>query len=287
MLVTPILFDNSAIGVCNVYTTRHHRFSNDEQRLMKSLTSMGAVAVQNAHLYTRVFESEETVRKNDRLTTLGMLAAEIAHEIRNPLTVIKLLFESLDLEFIDEDPRHQDVEIIAEKINQLEEIVDRVLEFGRSRTGLHARYDLRDLVERMLRLVRLKLEQSNINLVYDTPEEPLWVEAHVGQLQQVMLNLVFNALQAMPGGGELHLWLGQREDTAGQKQALFHLNDTGKGIDPAIESRIFESFLTGRAGGTGLGLSISKQILKSHRGNLELVGTSDKGTHFCFWLPML
>ncbi len=283
MLSTPIICDDIAIGVLNIYTHQPRSFSNDERSILRSLSSLGAVAIQNVRLYKRAFSTEDALRKNDRLTTLGTIAAEIAHEIRNPLTVIKLLFDSLDLDFDDADPRSQDVSVITEKINQLEEIVGRVLDFGRSRTGLHARFELCTLVDETLRLVRLKLDQSGIELVYHRPENPLQVEVHKGQLQQVILNLVLNAVHAMASGGQLTI----RIEPDSAKRAVFNIHDTGCGVPEHLRHRIFESFLSGRPEGSGLGLAISRQILKAHRGRIELVHTSTEGSHFRFELPIV
>ncbi|WOO43357.1 GAF domain-containing protein [Rubellicoccus peritrichatus] len=286
LLSTPIIFEDEVIGVLNAYTDKVHRFNNDEKQVFSTLASLGAVAIENTRLYSRVFTSEDSLRKNERLTTLGLLAAEIAHEIRNPLTVIKLLFDSLDLRFDEGDPRGRDVSVIVEKINHLEEIVGRVLSFGKSRTELHARYGLCKLVEETLLLVRLKLEQSNVHLIYATPADMLFVEVHKGQIQQVILNLVLNALKAMPHGGTIRVEISA-EEADGQKRAKVEITDTGSGIAEELQSSIFESFLTGTRDGTGLGLSISKQILKSHRGEIELVESGSKGTTFRFWLPQL
>ncbi|MGF1450841.1 MAG: GAF domain-containing protein, partial [Opitutales bacterium] len=285
MLATPIVYEREVLGVLNVYTETRHRFSNDERRLLQSLASLGASALQNAHLYGRVFASEEAVRKNERLTTLGMLSAEIAHEIRNPLTVIKLLFDSLELEFGDGDPRNQDVAVIAERLNHLEEIVGRVLEFGRSRTGMHSRYNLAALIDETLLLVRPKLEQSNIQATVEHVDKDLTVNAHKGQIQQVLLNLTMNALQAMPEGGTLLLRTFAGEGSARVPRAVVEIVDTGTGVPEHLRGRIFESFLTGRSEGTGLGLAISKQIMKAHRGSLDLIETGPAGTRFRFFLP--
>ncbi len=286
MLSTPIVVEKEVVGVLNAYTTTTHRFNNDEKRSFATLASLGSVAMENSRLYSRVFTSEESLRRNERLTTLGLLAAEIAHEIRNPLTVIKLLFESLGLDFEQDDPRTQDVAIIGEKIVQLEEIVSRVLHFGRSRSEMHSRQNLKQLIEETLILLRLKLEQSKVHLVYTPPTKPLWVEVHKGQIQQVILNLILNAVQAMPKGGVITVAL-ERNDTGSRPTASVFIKDDGKGIPESIRERIFESFLTGKSDGTGLGLSISRQILKSHRGELELLSTGDEGTIFRFMLPLL
>src|SRR5690606_38752067 len=120
ILASPMPDEHEMIGVLAVFTDHIHRFNNDEKRLLAALASLGAVALQNSRLYARVFQSEASLRKNEQLTTLGLLAAEIAHEIRNPLTVLKLLFGSLGLDFPEGDPRRTDVRVIGEKLDQLE-----------------------------------------------------------------------------------------------------------------------------------------------------------------------
>lgn len=281
MLVSPIIFGDEVIGVLNAYTDRPHRFNNDEKKVFATLASLGAIAIQNAKLYARIFSTEESLRHNEKLTTLGMLAAEIAHEIRNPLTVIKLLFDSLDLQFATEDVRQTDVAVIGEKLDQLEEIVGRVLSFGRNREGMHGRFDLNKLLEDTLRLVRLKLYQQKIEIHFNPHPEPLKVEVNKGQIQQVALNLILNATQVMPDGGRIEV-----STRAGEGQAELTISDNGPGIPKAIQGDIFESFLTNRPDGTGLGLSISKRIMRSHRGDIELAKSSSAGSTFRAWMPM-
>lgn len=281
MLASPIIFGDEVIGVIIAYTNKSHRFNNDEKNVFTTLAGIAAITIQNARLYARIFASEESMRRNEKLTTLGMLAAEIAHEIRNPLTVIKLLFDSLDLQFANEDPRHTDVQVIGEKLNQLEEIVERVLSFGRTREGRHTRQDLSNLVQDTLKLVRLKLHQQKIELQFEPSEQKILVDVNKGQILQVMLNLVLNATQAMPKGGSICI-----ETYAENDYAHLTITDNGSGIPAGIQSDIFESFLTDRPDGTGLGLSISKRILRGHRGDIELAHSSPEGTAFHCWLPL-
>lgn len=290
MMAAPVLSDQGVIGTLQVYLDHPHRFNNDERTIFQTLTRLGGVAIQNARLYKRVFESEEQLRKNEKLTTLGLLAAEIAHEVRNPLTVIKLLFESLDLDFQETDARHRDVQIITEKLEQLEETVGRVLDFGKTRQDMHARYDLVDLTRDTMALVRLKCRQNRIFLHLETGESghataPLWIEGNKGQLQQVLLNLIINATEAMPEGGDIRLRC-RREVLHGQPVAVVEVADNGTGIPEDFRQQIFDSFLTRKKGGTGLGLSIVKRILRSHRGDIELVQSDSEGTAFRFWLPL-
>jgi len=285
VLATPLNYEGEVLGVLAVFTERLHRFDNDEKRLLAALASLGAVALQNSRLYTRVFQSEDSLRKNERLTTLGLLAAEIAHEIRNPLTVLKLLHGGLGVDFPPEDPRRMDMRVIGEKLDQLEAIVTRVLNFAKAPNSLHTRCPLQEIIEDTLVLLRLKLAQSKIALRFDPPPRPLVVEGHHGQLQQVLLNLLINSMQAMPDGGTITLTLeAQLRD--GGPVAIIELTDTGTGIPESIRDRIFDSFLSGRPGGTGLGLAIAKRVLISHHGDLNLVTSSPDGTTMRLSLPL-
>jgi signal transduction histidine kinase len=285
VLVTPMLFEGEVLGVVAIFTTHVHRFDNDEKRLCAALASLGAVALQNVRLYTRVFQSEDVLRKNERLTTLGLLAAEIAHEIRNPLTVLKLLHGGLGVDFAEGDPRRTDMRVIGEKLDQLESIVTRVLSFAKAPSSLHSRWSLADIVEDTLVLVRLKLTQSKVTVMFEPPARPLFVDAHKGQIQQVLLNLLLNATHAMPEGGIIRLTIATDEQ-GGSHHARLDITDTGTGVADEIRDRIFDSFLSGRPDGTGLGLAIAKRILLSHHGDIALVHTSRAGTSMRITLPL-
>ncbi len=285
-LAAPLLLEGAPAGVLSVFHTTPHRFNDDEKRLLAALASIAAVTLQNARLYARVFQSEETLRKNETLTTLGLLAAEIAHEIRNPLLVIKLLHGTLGIDFPPADLRRRDLEVITEKIEQLETIVSRVLSFGRAPTTLHSHWSLAEIVDDTFVLLRAKLAQAGVQLHYAPLDRALLVEAHKGQLQQVILNLALNSLHAMPQGGEFSVQCST-EGTAGARYVQLDLSDTGMGIPAEIQPRIFESFLSGRADGTGLGLAIAQRIMKDHHGELILLRTSPEGTTMRLTLPLL
>jgi len=282
VLATPVAYEGEVLGVLVVFFDRVHRFDNDEKRLCTTLAGLGAVALQNARLYTRVFQSEESLRKNERLTTLGLLAAEIAHEIRNPLTVLKLLLGGIGVDFPEGDPRRTDMRVIGEKLDQLEAIVSRVLNFAKAPTSLHTRCSLAEIIEDTLVLVRPKFAQSEIQVRFAPPPLALIVDGHQGQLQQVLLNLLINALQAMPDGGTITLTLNGNAAGA----AVLEITDTGTGVPEAIRDRIFDSFLSSRPEGTGLGLSIAKRVLISHRGDIILMASGPNGTTFRVTLPL-
>ncbi|RKX36362.1 MAG: histidine kinase [Verrucomicrobia bacterium] len=284
VLSTPILLDGNVIGVIHIFTDDIHRFANEEKRLLSALASLAAVAIQNTRLYSRVFESEESLRRNEKLTTLGLLAAEIAHEIRNPLTVLKLLFGSLNLEFAKDDPRSTDVSIIQEKLNQLESIVGRVLSFAKAPGSLHARWNIDEIVRETCLLVRLKLHQSKIHMHYHPPSAPLIVDANKGQIQQVLLNLLLNATEAMPRGGNVTIRCSEERENQ-VCLAVIEIEDTGGGIPDSVQPKLFSSFLSGRTDGTGLGLAIVKRIMQSHHGDIEVIRSDPRGTAMKLSMP--
>ena len=281
MLVTPVIFEDVPIGLITHYIDRPHRFHDDERMIARALADLGAIAIENASLYGRVFDSEESMRKSERLTTLGTIAAEIAHEIRNPLMVVRLLFDSLKLGEDEEQEKGKDLSVIREKLNHLEQIAGRILEFGKSRESFRKVIRLKEILEDAVLLVRLKLEQSRINLTWGNLPGKEEVFVDKGQIQQVLLNLMLNAVEVMPNGGDLFI-----DTQFKDARAHVYLRDQGGGIAEDLRDRIFESFLTGRQDGTGLGLTISKRIMRAHDGDLELIDTGNEGTTFCIILPL-
>jgi signal transduction histidine kinase len=175
--------------------------------------------------------------------------------------------------------------VIGEKLDQLEAIVTRVLNFAKAPNSLHTRCPLQEIIEDTLVLLRLKLAQCKIDLRFEPPARPLVVEGQQGQLQQVLLNLIINSMQAMPDGGTITLTLDAQLRESGPL-AVVELSDTGTGIPDNIRDRIFDSFLSGRPGGTGLGLAIAKRVLNSHYGDLTLVTSSPAGTTMRLTLPL-
>ncbi len=284
MLATPITYEEKVIGVLNVYTGQKHRFDDGEKSLFAAFAGLCAVAIQNARLYEKVVVGEEVLRHSERLGALGLLTSEIAHEIRNPLTVIKLLFDSLELQFPDGDLRQKDAAIIREKLNQLDAIVYRVLDFGKTGDARHEPLNLDPLLTDTFALVRLKLSQKNIRLDYESYPEPIVVHGNKGELQQIFLNLILNAMDALSTGGTIKISLGRNLERA--NCAVLEFADTGTGIPEEMQKSIFDSFFSGRKEGTGLGLAIVKRMVQAHRGQIEIVKSSSCGTTFRLQLPL-
>jgi signal transduction histidine kinase len=283
LLSVPMVMGPKVLGALNVYTDTPYRYSKQDISVMLTLAGLAAVAISNAQLHEKMVQAEEQLRQNERLSTLGLLAAEVAHEIRNPLTVMKMLFHSLDLQFPAHDPRRQDAEVMAEKMEHLNRIVDQLLGYARSNDPRLEALDLNAVLTEVLLLVRSKLHQQRIQVQTDLDGSLPVVRADRGQLEQAWLNLILNAAEAMPDGGTLTI----QTQHLPPREALILFQDTGVGMTEDQRSRLFEPFLTTKTRGTGLGLAIvHKIIVDAHRGRIEVESAPNKGATFRVFLPI-
>jgi len=291
MLSVPLLFGGQAIGTLNVYTGQPYRFSNEEIRILTALAELSAIAIEKARLYERIVDVEEQLRQNEKLSALGLLAAEVAHEIRNPLTVMKMLFHSLDLNFPADNPRAKDVQIMGEKMNHLDRIVEQILDFARSAEPKLAPVNINSVIDDLSLLTRHKLKNQQIELVRDLEPDLPAVRADVMQLEQAFLNLMLNAVQAMPNGGSLTIVTRAvlAPGAGGERPTHVEIDfsDTGEGMTEEQSRRLFTSLLsTTKSRGTGLGLAIVSRVVETHRGEVSVVSMPGEGTTMRVKLPV-
>ncbi len=290
LLSVPLLFRGESIGALSVYTAKPHSFSNEEVRVLAALAQLSGIAIEKARLYERIVDIEEQLRNNEKLSALGLLAAEVAHEIRNPLTVIKMLFHSLDLRFDPKDPRAKDARVMGEKMDHLNKIVEQILDFARSADPTFAPVNVNSVVEDLGLLTRHKLTNQKIELAQKlAPELPL-VMADATQLEQVFLNLTLNAVEAMPGGGKLMITTRLAEEAAaeGGPRVVIEFRDNGHGMSQAQCDKVFKSLLaTTKKRGTGLGLAIVSRIVEAHHGSIEVRSRKGRGATFTVTLPAM
>jgi signal transduction histidine kinase len=227
---------------------------------------------------------EEQLRRNEKLSALGLLAAEVAHEIRNPLTVMKMLYHSLDLQFPDQDVRAKDARMIGEKMEHLNRIVERVLDLSRSAEPAFAPVNLNTLIEELALLVRHKLRNLKVDFVRQLATKLPDIIGDATQLEQALLNLVLNAAEAMPTGGTLTvrtLW------ATGASHARVEVQDTGPGMSEPDRLKAFTSLLqSSKSRGAGLGLAIVGRIIESHRGSIFIQTKHGHGTTVVIELPV-
>ena len=296
LLSVPLNFDSDAFGVLNVYTGEQHNFSNEEIGILSSLASLSAVALQKARLYERVVDLEEQLRQAEKLSALGLLAAEVAHEIRNPLTVMKMLFHSLDLGFEPNDPRAKDAAIVEGKMNHLNRIVEQILDFARSTEPVLAPVDLNSVIGDLGLLIRHKLKNQSIEFVRDLGKDRPVIMGDSVQLEQAFLNLTLNAVEAMPHGGKLtirtqltdqgHIPSIQVKKDVPIQWAIIEFIDTGTGMTEAQRSGAFSSLLhTTKQKGTGLGFAIVKRVVDTHQGLIEINSAPGTGTTIILRFP--
>ena len=287
LLSVPLIFAGQSIGALSVYTARPYSFSNEEIKILSALAELSAIAIEKARLYERVVDVEEQLRQNEKLSALGLLAAEVAHEIRNPLTVMKLLYHSLDLKFDAKDPRHKDAQIIEAKIEHLNKIVEQILDFARTTEPKFAPVNLNDLVDELSLLVRHKLANQGIKLVRDLQMDLPLVSGDAPQLEQAFLNLILNAAEAMEGGGTLTIRSRAVRGADKSARAAVEFKDTGGGMTAEQQRQAFKTVLaTTKAKGTGLGLAIVGRIVETHHGEIRIRSRVGRGTTLRIALPV-
>ena len=290
LLSVPLLFAGQAIGTLSVYTGQPYSFSNEEIRILSALAELSAIAIEKARLYERVVDVEEQLRQNEKLSALGLLAAEVAHEIRNPLTVMKMLYHSLDLKFPSGDPRAKDARIIDEKIEHLNRIVEQILDFARTTEPDLRPVNLNELIDELGLLVRHKLKNHKIQLVRELQSDLPAVMGEATQLEQAFLNLILNAAEAMPEGGTLTIISRSvqfRRGSSPPTHVAVEFKDTGAGMSEEQRWRAFRSVLsTTKRKGTGLGLAIVGRVVDTHRGKVKIKSRPGQGTTVSVILPV-
>lgn len=289
LLSVPLLFSNRSIGALNVYKDRPYVFSNEEIRILSALAQLSAIAIEKARLYERLVDAEEQLRRNEKLSALGLLAAELAHEIRNPLTVMKMLYHSMNLRFPNGDPRTKDARIIGEKMEHLNRVVEQALDFARTAEPRIGPVDLNQVLEELGLLVRHKLKNQNIALVMQLQPHLPPVRGDTTQLEQTFLNLILNATEAMPEGGTLTLVTRpafSRRGGTGPAHVITEISDTGRGMTQEQQRNAFTSVLAStKSRGAGLGLALVRRVVEAHRGRIKITSRLGRGTKVVLRLP--
>jgi len=289
LLSVPLLYRGEAMGALSVYTAQPHLFSNDEVRILSAFAELSAIAIEKARLYERIMDVEGQLRQNEKLSALGLLAAEVAHEIRNPLTVMKMLYHSLDLTFPAGDPRIQDARVLGEKIEHLNRIVERILDFARTAEPQFETVNLNDVIDELSLLVRHKLAQQGVRFIRALQPDLPAVKGDARQLEQAFLNLILNAAEAMPRGGTLKITsraVRQPGDGKRSKSIAIEFRDTGRGMSHEQRRLSFKSMLqTTKPKGSGLGLAIVGRIVESHHGKVKINSQRNQGTTVSVFLP--
>ncbi|MCL6627117.1 MAG: PAS domain S-box protein [Alicyclobacillus shizuokensis] len=224
--------------------------------------------------------AEEHLRRLDRMDAVGQLASSIAHEIRNPLVAIKMAVQGLQL---DTEPAQADVlNMVVAELDRIDKIVDQFMYLSRTPETHFQVLDIRPVIDLAVRLMSLPARKQGVSIDWSSSHPVGLVRADAHQLQQVFINLLKNAIEAMPGGGKIVVQLLAQEG-----QVCVRIQDQGCGIPPQALARIGEPFLTTKPNGTGLGLTVSHKIIQEHGGSLHFDSQPGQGTTVDIRLPLV
>ncbi len=297
-IAAPLVHRGQILGAVLLAHRDAKHYAEEDLRVLRSIGEQAALAVRNAQLYaelqgyahgleqmvevrtTALQHAQEQLTRAEKLAGIGTLAAGIAHEVNNPLLPVLMCLE-LILENVDEgEPIDREmIEVAVREVRRIQTIVAGLLEFARPDQKGMTLVSINEVLDEVMALSRKQLEHTEIRINTELAVLPN-VEANGDQLKQVILNLVLNAMEAMPNGGNLTL----RSFEEGAFVAL-SVQDTGIGIAQEHLVSIFDPFFTTKAEGTGLGLAISHTIIEGHGGKIDVSSAESQGTRFTIRLP--
>jgi len=295
------------LGFIDVESSLRNAFSNNDLLAIESLAGVLATVVTAANQYERLQETIRQLRASQvesrlrlvaqqeaesklvqaaKLAAVGEMAAGIAHELNNPLTTVAGFTELILDEMNKDAPHRADIEMVLHEALRARGVVRRLLDFARQGERTRARSDLNQIIDDVLALTTHFIHTNGVQLEIKFQEELPWVSVDSNQMKQVFLNLIHNAIQAMPAGGSLQIKTETRKKD-NREWVTVAIKDSGIGIDSNDVERIFEPFFTtkGNRGGTGLGLSVTYGIITDHGGTIEVESRPGEGSCFIVWLP--
>jgi signal transduction histidine kinase len=292
----PLIARNEVIGVLmadNAYSGR-----SISQESIEVLTMFGvsaAIAIEKAKMlsvleeqvselqkaYVELEKAQKMIIKNERLAAIGEVSARLAHEIRNPLSTIGGFAKSIPKKYDDKDRTIRNANIITEEVAILEQILSNVLDFSKQSLPQKTLTDINELIIKTLSMFEGGPDFNGITVLKDFEKEKIEARFDPSQIKQVLINIIRNALNAMPENGTLTI----KTVTNGENVSV-NISDTGCGIPREDFENIFEPFFTTHGRGTGLGLSISQKIIRNHDGDISINSEVGKGTTVNIFLPI-
>lgn len=296
----PLVLKNQVIGTLVVMDDDENRiFSDGDMQTLELLAQNIAIAIHNAQLYSELEERIEALKitesrliQSEKIATAGRLTASIAHEINNPLQALQNCLYLTDRSGISSAEGKKYLSMARTELERLIATVQRMMDYYRPGARDRVLTNVNELVQRVLALMKPQLDEQNILVHADLVEELPQVMVVSSQIQQVLLNLVINAMEAMPGGGTLSIRTSvmatpSRRGRSRVAPAVIEIEvrDTGLGVSIEQRARLFEPFASTKDTGTGLGLAVSYGIIEAHGGTLALVDDGSPGACFLITLP--
>jgi two-component system sensor histidine kinase HydH len=294
----PLLAKGRALGVILVDNRFNRRpITNEDLRFLLMFANQAGLAVESATLYTNLEAANREQRamqqrlvQNEKLAALGEMAAQVAHEIRNPLVSIGGFARRLHRRMPDEARDRKYTEIIIKEVSRLEQILNEILAFSKEhRTTAFQPQSLPVLVDSTLQMMSDAFREGGVRVVRDYASPLPTVVCDPTQLRQVFVNLFTNARDAMPGGGTVTVRIRSGDGGAARgigPHLVAEVEDTGGGLPPDVMDHVFTPFYTTKESGTGLGLAIVKRIMQNHAGSVEVANRPGRGATFVLRLPL-
>jgi two-component system NtrC family sensor kinase len=290
ILCVPLRVRDRVLGAIEVINKLGGKFTEQDLELLQAMAASVAVAVDNANLYRELADFADELERSqaqlvqaEKMAAIGRLAASVAHEINNPLQAIHNSLHLSLHERLGEGKRLQYLTMAQAEVQRLIEIVQRMLDFYRPSRGGVVPTEVNGILENVLALAQKRLQHGDIRVHTDLKSDLPQIPMVSDQISQVVLNIVINAIDAMPSGGELWLETGLSGDG---EWVLVSFRDTGPGMSADQMANLFEPFYTTKSDGTGLGLAISYGIIERHGGEIEVLSPPGKGAMFVVRLPV-
>jgi PAS domain S-box-containing protein len=278
-LSVPIYGQARPLGVLAVHAARPRRFPEGDVHFVQAVANVVAAVIERNYQEERLRERQ--MGRAEQMAAIGQVAAGVAHELRNPLTSVKGLVQVNLRDAVARGLPADDLAVIEQEVRRMERTLQTFLDFARPPRPDRRRLDLAEVVERVYALVAGRAKKQGVGLRFLRPADPAWVDGDRDQLQQLFLNLVLNALDAMPRGGAVEADL--RAPREGPVE--LYVRDTGLGIAPHILPKVFETFVSSKETGIGLGVPVSRRIAEDHGGTLSAFNLPAGGACFALRLP--
>jgi signal transduction histidine kinase len=283
----PLIWKEQLIGMINLsHKFDKEAYSPEDIDLLSTLANQTAIAIENASLYEDLKRSKSYIRRADRLASLGTLTAGLAHEIRNPLVAIKTLTHLLPERLDDEEFRNKFLQIASGEVDRISSMVTELLDFARPSDPKLEEENINTILDGMILLVSTETKKKQIDIVKNYAPDFPFVRIDREQIKQVFLNILINAIEATSENGKITVKTQSFMKPGGEPYAQIEFTDTGCGIPSDQLEEIFDPFFTTKTTGSGLGLSISNQIVRDHKGYIDVESQLGKGSSFFINLPI-
>ncbi|MBN1579890.1 MAG: response regulator [Anaerolineae bacterium] len=287
---TPLFSQQGVVGVLAIMAHDNTLWQEHSLHLLEAIGRQVGATVENARLYTRVTQyaqelanSQAQLVQAEKLAAMGRLTIYIAHELNNPLQAVQNCLHLVIHRSLSRDKSREFLAMAQEEVERLIKTVQRMLEFNRPSSNQNFSTDVHAVIEDVLALSNQRIQRANVRVQKSFASNMPSLKANKDQLKQVILNLVINAIEAMPSGGELNI--ATRIGEKGQ-WAYIAVRDQGMGLTPQVREHIFEPFYTTKSQGTGVGLSISYGLIEQHGGDILVESTRGVGSCFTIKLPV-